>query len=580
MLYKRIAPLSARLLVAGALFLSVEFALRAQETPPPAGPNLMADLNGTDATPYVDNPWGGVVNGVITMPAGVQLAVNEDGQVVPTVFGPSCAVGDLNGDGLPDLVIADPHGYFWYFPNSGTPTKPKFTSGEIMPIWLGEPVASADDPTLVEQNYDAADNTVPRIQLVDYAGDKRLSIVAGNYEGKLFYIHNVGSATQPAFSMPQDLASITVSTYSRGFLWCNFLAPFLYDFTGNGQLDLVMGEGTYASNSIYRLVNRGNNGSPLFDENHTTKIIPGYGREHLTPQVVDWNNDGKPDIIAGERKGFINLWLNTSPDNDPAHLQFGDTQNPQHVSFGGTEQLGLLTTVAVGDLTNNKLPNLVISNSDDHVVYALNKGKLGAPAFDLPQPIQGVNPFPKIFAAPPQWRILKSFSMPYVLLASTKLRDDPTFKAPDDDPGVRSALKIYTVPHEHTYFRNEVYPTEDTHIIAYNGNIQMDAGTHYDVSFWCKTSGNVENLRYFFAGREDLGAQGVAMDNGDTARYNFVENSIDGGSSWAQVKGDICIEKANRDKDDKPTPGFYIAFGGNGGTVWVTDFHMTKKTDQ
>ena len=44
----------------------------------------------------------------------------------------------------------------------------------------------------------------------------------------------------------------------------------------------------------------------------TTKIIPGYGREHLTPQVVDWNNDGKPDIICGERAGYVDLFLNTS----------------------------------------------------------------------------------------------------------------------------------------------------------------------------------------------------------------------------------------------------------------------------
>jgi len=582
MLYKQIARLSARLALMAGVFFSLNAILRADDTPPPPpAPNLLADMNGMDATPYVDNPWGPVVNGVITMQPGVQLAVDEDGHVTPTVFGPSCAVGDLNGDGLPDLVVADPRGYFWFFPNSGTATQPKFTAGEVMPIWIGEPVAAGDDPTLISENYDAVDNTIPRIQLIDYTGENRLSIVAGNYEGKLFYIHNTGTSTNPDFRMPQDLGAITIPTYTDNHLWCNFLSPFLYDFTGGeGQLDLLIGEGTYASNSVYRLVNRGNNGSPLFDENHTTKIIPGYGREHLNPQVVDWNHDGKPDIITGERQGYIDLYLNTSTDNDPKDLQFGDTQKPQHVLFGGNDKLGMLTTVSVGDLTGNKLPNLVISNSDDHLLYALNKGKLGSPQFDAPAPIQGVNPFPKVFAAPPQWSILKAFSMPYVLLVSTKMKDDPSFKPPEDAPTIKSALKIYTVPHTHNYFPHEVYPTEDTHIVTFNEGIPLQAGSHYDLSFYVKASGTVQNLRYFFAGREDLRAQGITMENGATDRYIFIENQMDGGSDWNKVTGDIFVEKADRKKDDTPTPQFYFAFEGAGGTVWVTDFVMTKRADQ
>lgn len=572
MLYKQMASLSAGLLPAVVLFLGLSPAAS-------AAPNLLADMNGMDATQYVDDPWGGVVNGVITLPPGVQLAVDEDGHVVPTVFGPSAAVGDLNGDGLPDLVVADPRGYFWYYPNSGTPTQPKFTSGELMPIWIGEPAIAGDDRTLISENYDAVDNTVPRIQLVDYSDEKRLSIIAGNYEGKLFYIHNVGTATQPAFSMPQDLANITVPTYSQGKLWCNFLAPFLYDFTGNGHLDLIMGEGTYASNSIYRLINKGSNGSPIFNERFTTKIIPGYGREHLNPQVVDWNHDGKPDIITGERQGYIDLYLNNSTDNDPAHMSFADVQNPPHVMFGGIDKLGMLTTVTVGDLTGNKLPNLLVSNSDDHLAYAINKGTLGAPKFDVPVPLKGVNPFPKIFAAPSNWTLFKSFSMPYVALVSTKLRDDPSFKPPSDDPTIKSALKIYTVPHKHVYFNTEVYPAEDTHIIKFIPNIQLQAGSHYDLSFYAKTNGNVQNLRYFFAGREDLAPQGVAMPNGDVIRYIMIENTMNTGSEWSKITGDIYVEKADRKKEDKPAPQFYIAFNGDGGTVWVTGFTMTKRAD-
>ena len=542
----------------------------------------MEALNTTDDTPLVDDPWGGVANGVITLPPGVQLGVDESGRVASTVFGPSAAIGDLNGDGLPDIVVADPAGYFWYFPNSGTATQPRFTSGEIMPIWIGDPVLPGDDRALEWQNFDAMNNTVPRIQLVDYSGEKRLSIVAGNYAGKLFYIHNIGSGRQPNFSMPQDLSAITVNTYSQGKLWCNFLAPFLYDFTGSGHFDLIMGEGTYASNSIYRLVNKGNNGSPLFSETYTTKIIEGYGREHLNPQVVDWNNDGKPDIITGERQGYVDVYLNDSPDSSPDHLHFVNPPppaTPNRVKFGYTNQLGLLTTVAVGDLTNNKLPNLLISNADDHLLYALNKGKLGSPEFGMPVPLKGVNPFPKVFARPQNWRIVKSFSMPYVELVSTKAQTDPTFKPPEGAPTIKSALKIFTVPHKHVYFPNEVYPSEDTHIIECTTAVPLQAGTHYDFSCWTKTDGNVNNPRYFLSCRENLEAQGAQPKGANWFRDIFIENNMDSGSDWVQQKCDVYVEKAMDKKDDIYAPNLYFAFNGNGGSLTVAGFTLTKRGD-
>ena len=172
--------------------------------------------------------------------------------------------------------------------------------------------------------------------------------------------------------------------------------------------------------------------------------------------------------------------------------------------MGGVEQFGLFTTVAVGDLTNNKLPNLVISNSDDHLAYALNKGKLGAPEFDAPVPIPGVNPFPKIFSPPLSWTVTKAFSMPYVLLVCTKVKDDPTFVPPE--PGIKSALKIYTVPHKHVYFPNEVYPEEDTHVVTFApALIPIQAGVNYKTSFWVKTEGNVEPISaMFFMALENL----------------------------------------------------------------------------
>ena len=168
--------------------------------------------------------------------------------------------------------------------------------------------------------------------------------------------------------------------------------------------------------------------------------------------------------------------------------------------------------------------------------------------------------------------------MPYVALVSTKLKDDPTFKPPDDAPTIKSALKMYTIPHTHTFFPREVYPTEDSHVVRFNEGIPLQSGTHYDISFYCKATGNVENLRYFFLAHENLVSQGITAANGDRERDVFVENTINIGGTWSKVTGDIYVEKADRHKDDVSVPQFFFAFNGNGGTVWFTDFVMTKKT--
>jgi len=39
---------------------------------------------------------------------------------------------------------------------------------------------------------------------------------------------------------------------------------------------------------------------------------------HLVPNVADWNNDGKKDLIVGQfNQGKIRLYLNNGTDSDP-----------------------------------------------------------------------------------------------------------------------------------------------------------------------------------------------------------------------------------------------------------------------
>ena len=521
------------------------------------GPNLITDGNFENVeTTY--NPWAGIDdNGNIHGIEGQQIAVANDGSVRGQNFSPGIAVADLNGDGKPDLILADSKGFFWYFPNSGTPQKPAFTQGEVMPIWLGE--------DRIDQNTEAYDNIVPRIQAVDFDNKKLFDIVAGTYAGKLFRVRNTGSVTQPNFPPTLDTNPLVINTYSQGKLWCNYLAPFLtsmFNPSAIGPLDLVMGEGTYSANSIYLLHNTGSNSNLIFDENHRQKIIPGMGLEQLTPVVLDWNNDGKPDILTGDRTGYLTLYLNTS--TSPDHPTFGPGQ---HITIGGEEKLGNTTTVALGDLTGNKLPNLLIGLDNGTVLYALNTGKIGAPEFSTSAtPLTGILPPTYHYVRSKDWNRQGAFGEAYELLSCVNPQIEPGFEFP---PNVKSAyaLKFSLFPNKNIYFPdryiydNENYQNE--HIVQYGGHLQIRLKARYRLHFWIKADQNISNFRFKFF-TTDL----------DNLGYNSIEKPINTSGDWTESSTEV---EFNTNNSNLKSYGFGFEFRFNGqGTFYLSDVSIQE----
>ncbi len=58
------------------------------------------------------------------------------GTVADSSMPVSVQVADMNGDSLLDIVTMDPTGYMRIYFNQGTKTEPKFTTAEIVPIFL------------------------------------------------------------------------------------------------------------------------------------------------------------------------------------------------------------------------------------------------------------------------------------------------------------------------------------------------------------------------------------------------------------------------------------------------------------
>ncbi len=493
---------------------------------------------------------------------GRQLVVSDSGEVQSTSLSPSVAVGDLNGDGLIDLVIADAMGFFWYFQNHGTKNSPKFTNAEVMPVWLG-------DPCTVDSYHDniVPDNVVPRIQLVDYANAGKLDIVAGNYFGKLFYLHNMGTAGSPVFKMPHNLDDVTVATRHDGALWCNYAAPYFVDWNHSGTKDLLLGDGSYSANSIYLLKNAGDTSKPRFTENKTFKIIPGMGSEHLVPQVVSWNGDGKADLLVSERAGYVSIFLNQTLDSKAEVPVF---DQGHHILIGGTDKLAELSTVTLADLYGDGLPGLIVAAVDGHIYYSRNIGKANDYRFAAPVPLKMGQPKAKVLV-PLNWSLEGAFGSPYDLLVSTNTKVEPSF-TPPDDTGINSALRFYRdIPSQlNVTFPESYYPESDKKIINCNSFFILKSDQRYQLSFWVKTDGDINELKYLIEGWQPDPANSNAS-LGHIKIYDTVATA----SSWNLYSTNINYKSLSEDRGVSTTCAFHFSFSGKG-SLYIAGLKLTK----
>jgi hypothetical protein len=401
------------------LLLLAPVAVLAQ-APAPAGPKDAIRNGGFERTLQAPNLWSGVdKDGFLAGFRGFLPVLNEGGSVAETPMPVGVAVGDLNGDGLPDILSSDPLGFIRIYFNGGSEEQPKFTRGELTTPWL----ASGDgDPPWIppmlggEQEVGgwnqrwAKRRQGVRASLADLTGSGKLDLVAGNYFGDIFLIRNSGSAQAPQFPQPPSVAKAVIPTMKDPVRrWGNVFAPLMHDWDGNNTPDLLVGEGSYSANNIHLFINQGSAASPAFNEDKRQPLALGEGRQQLTPALADVNGDGALDILVSDRGGRVTAYIR------PAAWKFGDTIAPSGflAKNGGLtpdegQALALgsgINTIATGDLNGDGLFDLAVGKSNGRLAWAANKGTKEAPKFDAANDLTGDKPVPAAWQLPSQWDV-------------------------------------------------------------------------------------------------------------------------------------------------------------------------------
>jgi hypothetical protein len=279
---------------------------------------LVADLNG-DGIPdlvlgsNVVSIYLGNTNGTYTEKVTISV------QQAPTSY--PIVIGDFNGDGIPDLAVP------LYGPNEIAILLGKGDGTFAAPVMASSPGTNPINAQSVVGDFNG--DGIPDLAVIDSA-DSSLDILLGNGDGTFTTV-----AMQPTLSG-------TPSYIATG------------DFNGDGKLDLAVaendgtvaillgnGDGTFAASGS---VNSGISGSPI--------------------AVADFNGDGKPDIAVAAGTGPTESVIVLTGNGD------GTFNSPS----SGTPTSTSVTWIQVADFNQDGAPDVVLADSSGSATVFLNNG--------------------------------------------------------------------------------------------------------------------------------------------------------------------------------------------------------------
>lgn len=143
----------------------------------------------------------------------------------------------------------------------------------------------------------------PKIVFYDIDGDGLPDMIAGSKDGRLYLYKNSGSK--------KGLSWQPEPGYFKGIAAGAFSSPAIGDLDGDGKAEVVVGTGGFSSNSgtLLFFKNEGTGASPVWTKIKDLHLNVG---NDASVTIVDYNFDGKPDIIAGNSEGKIFFYKNVS----------------------------------------------------------------------------------------------------------------------------------------------------------------------------------------------------------------------------------------------------------------------------
>lgn len=147
------------------------------------------------------------------------------------------------------------------------------------------------------------------------------------------------------------------------------------DWNNDGMQDLVVGD---SIGKIKVYLNANTKEAPMFDSGafiqmNETDLIVGT---RAAPDVVDWNSDGKKDLIVGQMDGKVVVFINEGTDTNPLFSSSFPVQLADDVLDVGTR-----SAPRVYDWNRDGLFDLLIGEFEGFIYFTENVGTPESPLF-------------------------------------------------------------------------------------------------------------------------------------------------------------------------------------------------------
>jgi len=258
----------------------------------------------------------------------------------------SVTTADINGDGKPDLIVAN-------------------STDHTVSVLLNNTVTGATTPTFALQKTFATGGYAAAVKAADLNGDGRADLIVANKNSDTVSVlrnTTTPGATTPAFATQQSLAVGTSPT-----------AVTAADVNGDGKPDLIVANS--ADNALSVLLNTTTTGATTLT--FATQQTFATGAQPYAVTATDVNGDGKPDLVVTNKAGgTLSLLLNVTAPGATAP-DFA----AQQTFATGTQP----AAVTAADLNGDGKPDLVVANGQDGTTSVLLNTTAaptaGAPSF-------------------------------------------------------------------------------------------------------------------------------------------------------------------------------------------------------
>ena len=265
----------------------------------------------------------------------------------------SIAIGDLDGDGKPDVVITN------QFKNTITIYKNTATSGTIS---FAAPVSLVTDTLSLPTS----------VAIADLDGDGKAElIVVNSYRDNISVLKNIGTK-----------GTINSASFSSAVNFTTGQGPttvVVADIDGDGKPDLAVSNFAAKSVSVLRNTSTGNT---ITSSSFAAKVDYAVGTGPHSVTAADLNGDGKPELItANQGNNTISILTNTTTSGAIVTGSFAtqfilpsNGESPYYVTAANIDGDNMPDLV-VANLVNNRLS--VIRNN-------FSSGTLGGASFSAP----------------------------------------------------------------------------------------------------------------------------------------------------------------------------------------------------